>query len=1643
MKDAKLNVKEVKDKGKDRKSSMDARERAVFSAYERETDESGYADLEIDAEGIDSRERAKSLGFFKDQASWIHFLHENVNFNINATRFKGKESYQVRGGVVEIGQGLVLDMNSVTLIGLTGNKAYTPEKENVQFIYVSKTDHSMHEGEVSTEPLSKESALAAPEEAFSENHIPVLHGFIRDDIKLNKKERLKAGTITLTEKGMVYDDAILVSKKRGIETEQKVRAEIGQSEDNDGQIKIVREAVPATQSAEDQGTAQDKSQKRNQQKRKKKVQVIEPNKDTDTGNNQNTNIGTEPGKNTGDISLQDIGTAQDTSKDVITNPGGNTDQDVVTDPGGNTDQDVVTDPGRNTEDIPGGLKDIDPNEVWETEQEEQEGSDLSHSISLLEKSVNNETPTEKAQEELNKDKKIEEISVWDYIQAFVKDDKDSAAGQRLQWVKAALRDLMAGKLPGELEDSEKEQMHILDAPEINYLDDMKQKFPILPCLDGFISLTPDFEVGVSLDTDFNISNADQAKEKLGEFAGAVNEKLEPEQAKEKMMNFLAVVAVDTGVSLALKGSISAKVALGLIVGLGSLISASSSLYADLKLSGQAGDEDEILKATLTGPQLNLQEIYDKGIGKEILNDGFTVKFEGGIGVSAEIGGEINLESEVFQWEQGWEKDFASWDLAKIQYSKEATHEAGASIFDLQFVQSAFSAQAFKHSLKETSSTYGFTFSKESIELNKLVKQSRMEAGEVQELLEAFSVLENKDITDITENDLDEVKGKLIEKELIRTNRKNELENKKKTKVLQQDVEGNVAEVQENIKKHQSRLDEMRMWKEQQQEGAENKENEAYLKYLGITSDAKGLKKYMENELEEKALEQYATKEALLKYEQERNGKLRAVYEGHIAMINNYISQGHDEKTPSEDFVNQYLKAAGDSISHLISQYVTADQLREYEEGRVGTIGEKHQTRLDRLKEKAKELNIEDKLSEKNGEFLEFYKKELKGQRILEDPFAYAIDIDALIDMETNLLEENTGKHYEIYDKLNELNRAYSAASAEAREKLDEKSRDILFRSGLYTFEDYQKYAYKSLTVDELIEYEQRKTDEIQAELIKEIEKDGKEKLLKSVDRDGVLNYFFKNDNRREVIRESVDIETLIQYEVDRFAEYRAKGKKQDAANHKNRVDALTKQYDIAMKFSDTEIEKRQEMFSKIREDYFSGAIDVQGSGETTKDGAKENTRFLDKAASGKKDTLKYVDRSMTQALIEKALTQSQKVGHRAHYNDLMRLKELKAKAESGEITDAEIWAVYRDRGGGKGFARNYLKEHKQDKEEDITTPQMFRYMANRLGKKSRAGWFKRHMMSLINDFKKEAAGEEGSLQSAAVGALGISAASREEFAALLESGGLQRLRSLVKLKDQEEFQMLEPEERRKQLAAFYKSKLQGDKIIKDYYKEHVANYLTPAAIMQYEEGRLYEKTRKHQERLKMLNDTSISDEEKTRQYRQLAMEDGNELKDKFNYVWSLISKTYATGADKAIAEKINTVLTPASALDFEQKSMEKASAKHQVRIDMLKDDKLTDREAWDRYRDLGGGDGFKKSNELQINSVKAGLLGREYHMGIYTYDQIHDYETKRLQYYKNREAQAQAPMEKLDEQIKVVTEQIMKIQNAIEKCEAIKKQMHQ
>ncbi len=1630
MKDAKLNVKEVMDKGKDRKNSMDVRERAVFSAYERETDASGYEDLEIDAEGIDRRERAKSLGFFKDQASWIHFLHENVNFNINATRFKGKESYQVRGGVVELGQGLVLDMNSVTLIGLTGNKAYTPEKENVQFIYVSKTDHSMHEGEVSTEALSKESALAAPEAAFSENHIPALHGFIRDDIKLNKRERLKAGTVTLTEKGMVYDDAVLVSKKRGIETEQKVQAEIGQSEGNEEQIKIVREAAPASQSTEDPGTTQDESQKRDQQKRKKKVrkkvhkkdQDIDPNKDKDTGNNQDTNKDKDTGNN------------QDTNKDIVTDP----DKD--------TSKDVVTDPSKNTEDVPEGPQDIVPNEVPETEQEEQEqeqeDSDLSHSFSLLEKVVNNESPTEKAQEKLEKEKKIEEISVWEYIQAFIKDDTDSAAGQRLQWVKSALRDLMAGKLPGELEDNEKEQMHILDAPEVNYLDDMKQKFPILPCLDGFISLTPNFEVGVSLDTDFNISNADQAKEKLGEFSEAVNEKMEPEQAKEKMMNFLAVVAVDTGVSLALKGSISAKVALGLIVGLGSLISASSSLYAALELSGQAGDENEILKATLSGPQLNLQEIYDKGIGKEILNNGFTVKFEGGIGVSAEIGGEINLESEVLQWEQGWEKDFASWNLATVQYSKEARHEAGASIFDLQFVQSAFSAQAFKHSLKETSSTYGFTFSRESIELNKLVKQSRMEAGEAQELLEAFSVLENKDITDITENDLDEVKGKLIEKELIRTNRRNELENKKETKVLQQDVEGNVLEAQDGIKKHQLRIQEMEQWKSQQKEGADHEEGSAYRKYIEITSEAKGLKEYMDRELDEKALEQYATKEALLKYEQERNGKLRAVYEDHIAMINNYISQGHEETEPSEDFANLYLKAAGDSISHVISQYVTADQLREYENGRVSTIGEKHQTRLDRLKEKAKELNIEDKLSEKNGEFLDFYKKELKGQRILEDPFAYAIDIDALIDMETNLLEEDTGKHYEVYDKLEKLNQAYANASEKEKARLDKRSRDILFHSGLYTFEDYQKYAYKSLTVDELIEYEQRKTDEIKAKLIEESEKENKKKLLKSVDRDGVLSYFFNNNNRKAVIRESVDIETLIQYETDRYTEYLINEKDKDAANHKNRVDILKRQYDIAMKFGENEIEKRQEMFRKIREDYFSGAIDVQGRGKTTKKGTKKNTRFLDLAASGKEDTLKYVDRSIKQALIEEALKQSQEIGHRAHYNDLMKLKELKEKAENGEITDAEIWAVYRDRGGGKGFARNYLEEHKQDKEEDITTPQMFRYMANRLGKKARAGWFKRQMMSLINDFKTEAAGEEGSLQSAAVGALGISSASREDFAALLENGGLQRLRSLVKLKDQEEFQKLEPEERRKQLAAFYKSKLQGDQIIKDYYKEHVANYLTPAVIMQYEEGRLYEKTRKHQERLKMLNDTSITDEEKTRQYRQLAMEDGNELKDKFNFAWSLISKSYATGADKAIAEKINTVLTPASALDFEKKSLEKASAKHQVRINMLKDDKLTDREAWDRYRDLGGGDGFKKSNELQINSVKAGLLGREYHMGIYTYDQIHDYETQRLQYYKNREAEAQAPMEKLDEQIKVVTEQIRKIQNAIEKCEAIKKQMH-
>lgn len=431
---SRLNVKSIMDRGKEKeeRDSFNAVEHAIFSSYESAytDDRKDDFDFYTDAEGIEQKERAKSLGFFRDQASWIHFLHKNVDFTIHETRFKGKDSYQVRGGVVKIGDGLVLDMNSVTLIGLKDNKAYTPKQENVQFVYYSRSMNQVYDGEVKTKAMTRAYAENVSEDVFSSDHIPDLEGIFHDlEVKVAPGVKIKGGNVMITEKGMTFEDSTLVKETDGKETEL----------------------------------------------------------------------------------------------------------------------------------------------AFEGSLEEAENYNRDRNLYL----------TDRSDEE-----RLESISVGEYIEAFVTKNHSGEAGKRLNWVLSTLRAIFDGEKIETFADRQRDEIGTKNLSDVT-IDDMEMQFPIFPWLNGYISLTPDFNVGVDLGFDLSIKNVEEIKEKGKELVDKINKKMSSreeieqnaQEAKKMMMQFLAVVEVDAGVYLALKGSFSVRAGLGVIAGLGNLISARSGLYA--------------------------------------------------------------------------------------------------------------------------------------------------------------------------------------------------------------------------------------------------------------------------------------------------------------------------------------------------------------------------------------------------------------------------------------------------------------------------------------------------------------------------------------------------------------------------------------------------------------------------------------------------------------------------------------------------------------------------------------------------------------------------------------------------------------------------------------------------------------------------------------------------------------------------------------------------------------------------------------------------------------------------------------------------------------------------------------------------------
>ena len=196
--------------------------------------------------------------------------------------------------------------------------------------------------------------------------------------------------------------------------------------------------------------------------------------------------------------------------------------------------------------------------------------------------------------------------------------------------------------------------------------------------------------------------------------------------------------------------------------------------------------------------------------------------------------------------------------------------------------------------------------------------------------------------------------------------------------------------------------------------------------------------------------------------------------------------------------------------------------------------------------------------------------------------------------------------------------------------------------------------------------------------------------------------------------------------------------------------------------------------------------------------------------------------------------------------------------------------------------------------------------------------------------------------------------------------------------------------------------------------------------MEYEKGRVDTIGEKHKNRMKLIADGEAQNknfEQIMKEYREQAQTDGVSFKDRLKAtLHNMGLSDGSVGYDDSL--NADELLTPQKILDYEKRASDKEAADHENRLKELQES--TDENAWEKYKELGGGKGFLRSVERELLSSEE----RKFHDKKWGFAEIHEYEKGRLKYYQGLQKRAAEPKTKLENMIAELDTQIQESQKA-------------
>ncbi len=475
-----------------------------------------------------------------------------------------------------------------------------------------------------------------------------------------------------------------------------------------------------------------------------------------------------------------------------------------------------------------------------------------------------------------------------------------------------------------------------------------------------------------------------------------------------------------------------------------------------------------------------------------------------------------------------------------------------------------------------------------------------------------------------------------------------------------------------------------------------------------------------------------------------------------------------------------------------------------------------------------------------------------------------------------------------------------------------------------------------------------------------------------------------NTELTETIKENISLETLVDYQRKRLEE----GK--EAPNAEAKIIYLKNCINNIRKLEKESA--RQEMIEQVRKQYFSGDLWHELYGESNKSIRDEHKELVKKISS----------QEINDVFVLHDFWLKEYNQYKGVHDD--RAKKISQLQNEG-LNDMQIWDAYKAMGGGKRFKKEWLKAHTNKSLDDITIDQMILYEKRQLRKETRQGWLKQQMLKL-------------------------KAGDNADF--LIKGGHYQRVLSLMEWRDEQFKEGETEEEHTREVLRRYQEELYAGGGYEDYLEAHRYELVRPIDILTYEGDRALQKGKKHMKRIEYLQ--SLEGEELSKgdmgYYRELAMADGDGIKDKINNVVSQIYSGYSTGYDKSL--KAEEVLTPQMILDYENDQREELAQKHGNRISLLKNEWVRDDEIWEKYRQYGGGKRFARVNKAEISQESEEVTQK-----FYNYDNIMAYEKGRAEHYntiknsinepvKNMQGRATELQKKMEE-LQVIQDELNKV----------------